>query len=453
MVFLANAVFYEEAETYIVDDARIAQLGEALSTDLRVLAAAPLTQRSFLAVMLSGAELNLSWQPVNTVPARHGAHLSYGLGQLTRRLIENDPALVHAHLSLYTIGAGVSDVMGSVQLPDGSFIFFRVPGMLGRHQHVTRGLASAAIVAGAVVLAATMLVRGLSMPLRALAGVADRIGSNETWVPLDERGPREVRGLARAMNAMQKRIQSLINDRTQALAAVSHDLRTPLTRLRLRCGFLNDGEAQSAIEADLDEMEAMVNGVLAYLSGADDPEVPRTINLVATLATLLDDHADRGRDARYEGPDRALVRVRPLAIKRVLSNLIENALNYGGNVLATLERTADGGVQVSISDNGPGIPESEYERVLAPFYRLESSRSRQTGGMGLGLAIVTREIAREGDTLNSGVEMPPRDMGGCVPQSCFLHQRSRSQRAEAGLIRSGVLLPELKWHISRATGE
>lgn len=170
-----------------------------------------------------------------------------------------------------------------------------------------------------------MLIRGLSMPLRALVSVADRIGSSEKWVPLAERGPPEVRGLAHAINAMQDRIQSLINDRTQALAAVSHDLRTPLTRLRLRCGFLSDGEAQAAIEADLDEMEAMVNGILAYLAGADDPEVPRTINIVATLETLVDDHADHGRDARYEGPDRALVHVRPLAMKRVLSNLIENA--------------------------------------------------------------------------------------------------------------------------------
>ncbi|MGC5748636.1 HAMP domain-containing protein [Gluconobacter sp. NFX36] len=410
LVFLANAVFYGEAETYIVDDVRIAQLGEGLSTNLRVLAAAPVTQRSFLAVMLSGSELSVAWQPATSMPRLPG-HRPQVLLDLTKRLIKDDPILAQAQLDLYTLGSGSPDVLGTERLPDGSYIHFRVPGLLGRH-HFTRGLASAAIAACAVAIAATMLIRGLSMPLRALASVADKIGSNETWVPLAERGPREVRGVARAINAMQRRIQSLINDRTQALAAVSHDLRTPLTRLRLRCGFLNDGEAQAAIESDLDEMEGMVNGILAYLAGADDPEKPKTINIVATLTTLVDDHADHGKDARYEGPDRALVRVRPLAIKRVLSNLIENALNYGGNVLATLTVRDDDSIEIAIQDNGPGIPESEYERVLTPFYRLEGSRSRQTGGIGLGLAIVTREIAREGGYLRLGRGDAEKGYGG-----------------------------------------
>ncbi|KXV08586.1 histidine kinase [Gluconobacter oxydans] len=410
LVFLTNAIFYGQAETYIVDDVRIAQLGEALSTDLRVLAAAPVSQRSFLAVMLSGSELSVAWQPASITPALPGHH-PVALTQLVRRLTADDPILEQAHLDLYTLGPGSADVLGSQRLPDGSYIHFRVPGMLGHHR-VTRGLASAAIAAGAVAIAAAMLIRGLSMPLRALVSVADRIGSSEKWVPLAERGPPEVRGLAHAINAMQDRIQSLINDRTQALAAVSHDLRTPLTRLRLRCGFLNDGEAQAAIEADLDEMEAMVNGILAYLAGADDPEVPRTINIVATLETLVDDHVDRGHEARYEGPDRALVHVRPLAMKRVLSNLIENAINYGGNVLATLRTREDGALEIAISDSGPGIPESEYQRVLTPFYRLEGSRSRATGGIGLGLAIVQREIAREGGSLVLGRGDASKGYGG-----------------------------------------
>ncbi|WP_050801446.1 ATP-binding protein [Gluconobacter morbifer] len=416
LVFLTNAVFYGEAEMYIVDDVRIAQLGEALSTDLRVLAAAPVSQRSFLAVMLSGNELNVSWQPAasSAPPPGFQVHRTPALQQLINRLESDDPVLAKARLDLYTLGPGSADVLGSERLPDGSFLRFRVPGLLGHHR-VTRGLAAAAIAAGAVAIAATMLIRGLSMPLRALSSVADRIGADENWVPLAERGPREVRGLAHAINAMQTRIQSLINDRTQALAAVSHDLRTPLTRLRLRCGFLADKDAQAAIEADLDEMEGMVNGVLAYLAGADDPEVPRTIDIVATLNTLVDDQADHGRDARYEGPDRMLVRVRPLAMKRVLSNLVENAIHYGGNVLAMLKSHKDGSLEISISDGGPGIPESEYERVLTPFYRLEGSRGRATGGIGLGLAIVSREIQREGGVLLLGRGDASQGYGGlCV---------------------------------------
>lgn len=410
LVFLTNAIFYGQAETYIVDDVRIGQLGEALSTDLRVLSAAPVSQRSFLAVMLSGSELSVAWQPKTVAPVFRGER-PLALLQIVNRLRADDPILAQAHLDLYTLGPDSADVLGFEQLPDGSYVHFRVPGMLGHHR-VTRGLASAAIAAGAVAIAATMLIRGLSMPLRALSSVANRIGSDEPWVRLAERGPPEVRDLAHAINAMQDRIQSLINDRTQALAAVSHDLRTPLTRLRLRCGFLSDAEAQIAMESDLDEMEAMVSGILAYLAGADDPETPRTINIVATLETLVDDQVDHGRDAVYEGPARALVHVRPLATKRVLSNLIENAVNYGGNVLVSVRSLEEGALEISVSDSGPGIPESEYERVLTPFYRLEGSRSRATGGIGLGLAIVKREIAREGGRLILGRGDAARGYGG-----------------------------------------
>jgi signal transduction histidine kinase len=238
-------------------------------------------------------------------------------------------------------------------------------------------------VAVAVLLAAVMLVHTMSLPLRALADVADAVGEGE-WVPLEEKGPREVRYLARAINAMQVRIHRLIADRTQALAAVSHDLRTPLARLRLRSGFLEDVEAQAAIEADVAEMEAMVGGVLAYLAGENDPEKKRAADLAAMLMTLVDDAADEGRAARYDGPDHLSVRVRPLT--------------YGG-CADVAARATPGGIAVTIDDRGPGIPEADMERVFTPFFRLEGSRSRATGGLGLGLAIVQREVGREGGTL------------------------------------------------------
>lgn len=410
LVFLANTVFYNEAETFIINDARTSQMGEALSTDLRVLASAPPSQRSFLAVMLSGSKLDVAWEERVDLPSLPRHHHP-SLQRLAYRLASDFPILAQAKLDLYTSTPGTTDVLGVVMLPDGSIMRYRVPGLMRRHTF-TRGLTAAAITAGAISIAAAILIQGLSLPLRALASVAGQIGSNETWIPLTERGPREVRDVARAINAMQLRIQSLINDRTQALAAVSHDLRTPLTRLRLRCGFLNDGEAQLAIEADLDEMEAMVNGVLAYLSGADDPEQARPTDIVATVLTLVDDLSDMGRDARYEGPDRLLVRVRPLAMKRVLSNLIENGLHYGGSVLVEIDAPRSGMVDIRVSDSGLGIPESERERVLAPFYRLEGSRSRQTGGIGLGLAIVQREVLREGGILTLGQGNPDQGYGG-----------------------------------------
>ncbi|GBR44280.1 ATP-binding protein [Neokomagataea thailandica] len=400
LVFIANTVFYNEAEAFIVNDVRFVQLGDALNTDLRVLSSAPASQRSFLGVVLSGSELDVSWEARLDLPNLPNLprHHSPPLTRLVHRLARDYPPLAKADLDLYTLAPNATDVLGSATLPDGSVMRYRVPGLMKRHTF-TRGLAAAAITAGAISIAAAILIQGLSLPLRALSEAAERVGRNEEWEPVQERGSREVRGVARTINAMQTRIQSLLDDRTQALAAVSHDLRTPLTRLRLRCGFLVDEEAQSAIEADLDEMEIMVNGVLAYLSGADDPESIRVTDIVATIYTLVDDCSDMGHDARYEGPEHCRLTVRPLAMKRVLSNLIENGLKYGGRVLVEIVQPKYGWVDIRVSDNGSGIPESERERVLTPFYRLEDSRSRQTGGIGLGLAIVSREVQRVGGTL------------------------------------------------------
>ncbi|MBE7190679.1 ATP-binding protein, partial [Jatrophihabitans endophyticus] len=215
-------------------------------------------------------------------------------------------------------------------------------------------------------------------------------------VPVHEGGPREVRDLARAMNAMQGRIEGLIRDRTEALAAVSHDLRTPLARLRLRAGFLDDRDVQREVEADLDEMGAMVGSVLAFLSGDDDTEPSRVVDLAALLVTLVDERCDAGRDARYLGPDHLPVRLRPLAAKRVFDNLVSNALAHAGNVRVILRAPAAGEVVVLVEDDGPGIPAAELDRVMTPFVRVESSRSRSTGGVGLGLAIVRREVLRDG---------------------------------------------------------
>ncbi|GBQ11883.1 ATP-binding protein [Swaminathania salitolerans] len=393
LVFLASAFFYEEAETYIDDDTRITQLAEELSTDLRVLRTTPISQRGLLGALLSDNGITVSWRPANQPVDLEQPHR---LRHVEDSLVLNDRDLGRADIRVWADRADSSSIHGTLLLADGSRLAFSVPGIL-KHRHMTGGLASAAITAGAVALAAAMIVRSLSTPLRALAQVADSIAKSDDmrWTVLDERGPREVRGLARALNAMQDRIKRLINDRTEILAAVSHDLRTPLARLRLRAGFMDDAETQAAIEDDITEMEAMVTGVLAYLAGDLDPEPIKQVDLVAILNTLLDSQSDRGRETSYTGPDRCQARVRPLAIKRVFANLIDNACNYGGDAHVTLE-AKDGNAVISVVDDGPGIPEAELEKVLSAFYRVEGSRSRATGGMGLGLAIVTREVARAG---------------------------------------------------------
>lgn len=388
--FTGSTLFYEQAETYIADNSRLARAAEQIATDMRLLDITPADRRGRIAGMLSTSDLRLVWLPAAQVPPELPR-----LHSLHRRLGNRLARFGRGGLRLEQ-PARAGDLSGVVPLADASLLHFTAPGLLARHA-VTRGLLSAAILAGCVLLAAVMLVRTLSLPLRALVDMANAIGRGPR-VPVAESGPREVRHLARAMNAMQERIDRLISDRTEALAAVSHDLRTPLGRLRLRVGFLDDAEAQAPIEADLDEMEAMVGSVLSYLAGETDAEAARTIDLAVLLATLVDEASDAGRDARYVGPDHLPVRLRPLAMKRVLINLVSNALDYAGNVVVTLGGGPDG-AHVCVEDDGPGIPEAELDRVLAPFYRLEGSRSRATGGLGLGLAIVQREVLRDGGVL------------------------------------------------------
>jgi signal transduction histidine kinase len=410
--FTGSTVFYEQAETYTADDTRIAHKAEQLATDLKLLSVTAPERRQDIARLMSISDLQLEWSPdPNLPPAR--PELLPLQGRIDAQLRQFGPSGLRLRPA-----ERPGDVAGSLPLPDGSVLRFTASGMLSRHP-VTRGLMSAAILAGCVLLAAAMLVRTLSQPLRALARAADAIGHGPP-VHVSEAGPREVRDLARAMNAMQHRIARLIADRTEALAAVSHDLRTPLSRLRLRAGFLDDPDVQAAIEGDVDEMEAMVVSVLAYLAGEDDPEPRRALDLAALLATLVDDAADAGKDAVYEGPDQLPFRGRPLALKRVFGNLISNALAYAGNVRVRLSRDGEL-LRVRVEDDGPGIPEAELEKVLTPFYRVEGSRSRATGGLGLGLAIVQREVLREGGQLR----LDNRPEGGLRAEITF--RRSRAE--------------------------
>ncbi len=406
--FTGSAVFYEQAETFSADDLRLVRMAGQLAADLRLLDATPPAQRDRIAGLLSGPDLRLSWQqdpaPAAAPPAEparlHGLHRA-----IASRTDLGD--------RLHLLSADHGDVAGQLSLADRSRLWFEAPALLSRHA-VTRGLFSASVLAGCVLLAAVMLVRTLSLPLRELAAAADAIGRGPP-VRVVERGPREVRRLSAAMNAMQARINRLISDRTEALAAVSHDLRTPLARLRLRAGFLDDPDVQAAIEGDLDEMEAMVGSVLSYLAGEGDSERKRTVDLAAMLNTLVDEASDAGHAARYDGPDHLPLRLRPLAMKRVFANLLSNALNYAGNVQVEAGRDGDA-VTIRFLDDGPGIPAPELDRVLTPFYRIEGSRSRSTGGLGLGLAIVQREVAREQGTLALRNRVPS---GLCVEIMLF----------------------------------
>jgi len=258
------------------------------------------------------------------------------------------------------------------------------------------------LISWAVMMAATAgmvfwAMMQFAVPMRRLAVAAEQLGVDVNAAPLPEEGPAEALAAAIAFNTMAARIRRFVHDRTFMLTAIGHDLRTPITRLKLRAEWMEDEEQQRKMLADLDELEGMVAATLAFGRTDAMTEAPAAINLAELLRTILEE----AEDARphladkciYEGPAHLTARVRPVAMKRALTNLVLNALNYGGNATVGLTPPRDGVVTILVEDDGPGIPEGDLERVFEPFQRLEDSRNRETGGTGLGLPIA-RNIVR-----------------------------------------------------------
>lgn len=285
----------------------------------------------------------------------------------------------------------------ALRLPDGEWLNIRVSMPPPRPWHSATFLAAFAVMTIAAVLLIIWAVTRLMRPVRLLAEAADRLGRDVNAMPLPETGPSEVATAARAFNQMAERIRRFVADRTQMLAAIGHDLRTPITRLRLRAEFMDDDEQRRKMLSDLDEMERMIAATLAFARDDAAAEPASPIDLAALCRTVADEAADAEPDKAeriaYAGPDRLVVRARPVALKRAVANLVGNALAYGGAARLVLAPPDGGLVRLTVEDDGPGIPEGELEAVFAPFRRLEGSRNRETGGTGLGLTI-TRNILR-----------------------------------------------------------
>jgi signal transduction histidine kinase len=262
---------------------------------------------------------------------------------------------------------------------------------------------------GLLALCGSIAVRLATRPLEQLAQAADNMGPDLQAAPLSVSGPTEVARAAAAFNAMQARIAANMAERMQILAAVSHDLQTPITRMRLRTDLMDDGVQRDRMQHDLLEMETLVREGVSYartLHAAVEPSCK--VDLDALLASITADYADAGRPVTLSGASSASIMTRPRTLRRVLCNLVDNALKFAGQAAILVQRDADGAIGIAVQDRGPGIPAEELEAVFQPFYRVETSRNRETGGTGLGLAIA-RQLAQ---ALGAGLALSGRDGGG-----------------------------------------
>jgi signal transduction histidine kinase len=294
-------------------------------------------------------------------------------------------------------GTRYGKIISAMHLPSGSWLTITIYVPPPRPWHSTTFLIAFLLMTAAAAGLTLWAVRRLIRPVATLAAAAERLGRDVNAAPLPESGPTELAKASAAFNLMAARMRRLLADRNFMLVAIGHDLRTPITRLKLRAEYMDDDEQRRKMLGDLEELEAMVSATLAVGrdTSIDEPLTP--LDLAELVRTVLDETADATPEAAdsltFSGPDHLVVRARPFALKRALTNLISNAVKYGGCARVTLGGVDARQIVLAIEDEGPGIPAEDTERLFQPFQRLESSRNRETGGIGLGLTIA-RNILR-----------------------------------------------------------
>ncbi|MFZ1103366.1 MAG: ATP-binding protein [Hyphomicrobiaceae bacterium] len=288
--------------------------------------------------------------------------------------------------------AGSRELRVSIPLTDGPWLTFATGLPVAGPARSAQFLLSMAIMAAIILAVSVWAVRRVTAPLAALAAAAERLGDDAAAAPLPVEGTTETRQAARAFNDMQVRLRTLIASRTQLLAAISHDLRTPLTLLRLRAESVENAQERDKMLSTIAEMDAMIATTLQLARDQSAGEPHRSTDLAALLQSVVDDMRDAGFPVYLRLMEPIVYECQPTALKRAIRNILDNAVKYGRSGTAALRRGSQG-IEIVVDDEGPGIPDAELARVLQPFYRLEESRSLETGGVGLGLAI-TRSIVQ-----------------------------------------------------------
>jgi signal transduction histidine kinase len=294
--------------------------------------------------------------------------------------------------------AAFRDLRVSIPLADGSWLSFATALPAGGPAFSAQFLLSMAIMAVIILAVSVWAVRRVTAPLASLATAAERLGHDVHAAPLAESGTDETRQAARAFNDMQGRLRSLIENRTRLLAAISHDLRTPLTLLRLRAEAVENVPERDKMLATIAEMDAMIGATLMFARDQNADEAKRPTDLPSLLQSVVSDMREAGYAVQMREAEPIVYTCQPAALKRAVRNLLDNAVKYGKS--GTIEvRHLSNAIEINVDDEGPGVPQQELTRVLEPFYRLEQSRSHETGGVGLGLAIAQAIVQSHGGSL------------------------------------------------------
>lgn len=398
-----------DAQT-ILENVRIAERIIALT---RLVSLVPPEQRPGIALSISRPALLMTWEPRSAVdadgPGNSKTRLltevisdrqeDLGLSDIQIEYLKAplppaiDPLLDDESQSLRGTLRQVLEqqMVGptfviSLQLADSTWVNFAVVDQATVPVWSSRSVGLIAAVVLAVIALSAVGIWRLTAPLKALALAAERLGRDVNAPPLPEHGSADLRQALRAFNNMQSRLQRFVEDRTRMIAAISHDLRTPITRLRLRAEFIEDQEQQAKMLADLGDMETMIQSTLSFAREEANQEHLREFDLVALLQSICEDVPGVELVIEPFGNAPLCISGQPVALRRGFGNLIDNAVKYGQRARIGLSVHADS-VTVTVDDDGPGLPADELDRVFKPFYRIEQSRSRDTGGAGLGLSV------------------------------------------------------------------
>jgi two-component system osmolarity sensor histidine kinase EnvZ len=406
-----NALFVQVAGIWARPPIERTGLLEQIAVTTRLIEAAPTSLRPQLASAATSSMLNVVWHARRAdfdLPAI-GTPIEAGRGPVMQQLLGDDREIEVFSPDDFPRDSPRAHYVALVQLVDGSWLSFTPPQRSWGLDVGTRIAVVIALGLIATLLVAWLATRQLATPLQRFASAARRFGSDLRAPPINVEGPDEIRQAIIAFNTMQAQIQHFIAERTHMLAAISHDLRAPLTRMRLRSEFMEDLDHQHKLIRDVEDMQSMINAALAFFREDTHREQPTAFDLSELLQTIIDDYRDQHLAVDFSGPAHLVYEGRPLGIKRVIVNLLENAAKYAQQPSIALSGN-DHTICIEVCDQGPGIPESALQRVFDPFYRLEASRNRDTGGVGLGLSAAQAIVREQGGELT----LRNRSGGGLV---------------------------------------